>query len=135
MDSGRVIVPVVPELVGVTGCTGPTGPQGATGPARKPEEWRADSKPGGRRRKGPPARAEYGGTEMTTHKWELTSVGQGPEGGQRFEWKCAQCLCTTFTNGGGQETADQNRPGRRALQATWVDPDCGTALVNAVHDL
>lgn len=76
---------------------------------------------------------------MTTHRWELQSTDWTGGGTvTRYEWECSGCHCRTFTNSSGHtgsRTAEAFRPGRRALQATRVDPDCTTAMVDAVHDL
>ena len=76
---------------------------------------------------------------MKEHRWELTRTEQFHADGTRYDWECADCHSKTFTKSDpvrlGTHAAEHYRPGRRALQATWVDADCNKALVDRVHEL
>lgn len=83
-----------------------------------------------------PVERSAGTAHKVEHLWALRAVGQGPEGTSRFEWRCTRCQSDTFTNSrGAHDTPEDNLPGRRALQATWVPEDCEEALVQAVCEL
>lgn len=75
---------------------------------------------------------------MREHDWELTGHDQHAESDRtRFEWRCRNCTSETFTYGAGKlgtHAAEAHRPGRRALQGSWVDADCLQALVDRTHE-